>query len=148
MLELIGASDDLHRCHTCSMDREEIVRLRRVRDLHDRDYAEPLDLRRLAGEAHMSVGHFQRQFKEAFGETPYSWLMTRRVERAMSLLRAGDRSVTEVCMLVGCTSLGSFSTRFTELVGVSPSAYKSAEHTQLVDVPGCISKQVTRPRRR
>jgi AraC-like DNA-binding protein len=130
------------------MDREEIVRLRRVRDLLDREYAAPLDLQQLAGEAHMSVGHFQRRFKEAFGETPYSWLMTRRVERAMSLLRLGDRSVTEVCMEVGCTSLGSFSTRFTELVGMSPSAYKRAEHAELVGIPGCVSKQVTRPRRR
>ncbi|TQL70381.1 AraC family transcriptional regulator [Nocardioides albertanoniae] len=130
------------------MDREEIVRLRRVRDLIDREYAEPLDLQRLAGEAYMSVGHFQRRFKEAFGETPYSWLMTRRVERAMSLLRLGEQSVTEVCMAVGCTSLGSFSERFSELVGMSPSAYRRLDHADLAGIPGCISKQVTRPHRR
>lgn len=130
------------------MNRDDMVRLRRVRDLIDREYAEPLDVRRLAGEASMSVGHFQRAFKEAFGETPYSWLMTRRVERAMSLLRLGDASVTEVCMAVGCTSLGSFSARFTELVGMTPREYQRADHAELVGVPGCIAKQVTRPRRR
>lgn len=130
-----------------SMDRDDLVRLRRVRDTIDRDYAEPLDITRLAREAHMSVSHFQRSFKEAFGETPYAWLMTRRVERAMTLLRLRGLSVTEVCVAVGCTSLGSFSARFTELVGETPSAYRARDHAELRDVPGCIVKQRTRPRR-
>jgi AraC-like DNA-binding protein len=128
------------------MDRADLVRLRQARDRIDRDYAEPLDVPSLARAAHMSTGHFQRQFKVAFGETPYSWLMTRRVERAMWLLRGGS-SVTDACMEVGCTSLGSFSARFTELVGETPSAYAARSHEGLVGVPGCIAKQVTRPRR-
>lgn len=114
----------------------------------DRDYAQPLDVPALAAEAHMSVGHFQRSFKQAFGETPYSHLMTRRVERAMALLRNTDTSVTDVCMEVGCTSLGSFSTRFTELVGETPSAYRARSHEELVGVPGCIATRATRPRRK
>ncbi|MCD6640175.1 MAG: helix-turn-helix transcriptional regulator [Nocardioides sp.] len=113
----------------------------------DREYAEPLDVPSLAAGAHMSVGHFQRSFKEAFGETPYAHLMTRRIERAMALFRNTDLSVTDVCMQVGCTSLGSFSSRFTELVGETPSAYRSRPHDELAGVPGCIAKQVTRPRR-
>ncbi|MCA0180341.1 MAG: helix-turn-helix transcriptional regulator [Actinobacteria bacterium] len=129
------------------MERDDLIRLRQARDRIDRDYAEPLDVPLLAREALMSVGHFQRSFKEAFGETPYSWLMTRRVERAMSLLRNGSMSVTQVCMAVGCTSLGSFSSRFTELVGETPSAYRARPHEELRGVPGCIAKQVTRPRR-
>lgn len=129
------------------MERDDLVRLRRVRDLIDRDYAEPLDVPRLAASAHMSAGHFQRCFKEAFGETPYSYLMTRRIERAQALLRLGELSVTEVCVAVGCTSLGSFSARFTELVGESPSAYRARSHDGLRGVPGCIAKHATRPRR-
>ncbi|GAA1789404.1 helix-turn-helix transcriptional regulator [Nostocoides veronense] len=129
------------------MERDDLIRLRQARDRIDRDYAEPLDVPLLAREALMSVGHFQRSFKEAFGETPYYWLMTRRVERAMSLLRNGSMSVTQVCMAVGCTSLGSFSSRFTELVGETPSAYRARPHEELRGVPGCIAKQVTRPRR-
>lgn len=113
----------------------------------DRDYAQPLDVPLLAREAHMSVGHFQRAFKAAYGETPYAHLMTRRVERAMALFRNTDLSVTEVCMAVGSTSLGSFSSRFTELVGETPSAYRARSHDDLVGVPGCIVKQATRPRR-
>ncbi|OYN95588.1 helix-turn-helix transcriptional regulator [Enemella evansiae] len=128
------------------MDRADLVRLRRARDRIDRDYAQPLDVPMLAREAHMSTGHFQRSFKSAFGETPYAWLMTRRIERAMWLLRGG-MSVTDACMEVGCTSLGSFSSRFTELVGETPSAYAARSHDGLVGVPGCIAKQVTRPRR-
>lgn len=128
-------------------DREDLVRLRRARDRMDRDYAQPLDVPTLAAEAHMSVGHFQREFKESFGETPYAWLMTRRIERAMALLRNTDKSVTEVCMEVGCTSLGSFSSRFTELVGETPSAYRARDHEELRGVPGCIAKQATRPKR-
>lgn len=127
------------------MERDDLVRLRRVRDLMDRDYAEPLDVPRLAGEAHMSPGHFQRSFKEAFGETPYSHLMTRRIERAQALLRLGELSVTEVCVAVGCTSLGSFSARFTELVGESPSTYRARSHDALAAIPACIAKQATRP---
>ena len=127
------------------MEIDDLVRLRRVRDLMDRDYAEPLDVPRLAREAHMSPGHFQRSFKEAFGETPYSHLMTRRIERAQALLRLGRLSVTEVCMEVGCTSLGSFSARFTELVGETPSAYRARSHDELRGIPGCIAKNVTRP---
>lgn len=129
------------------MERDDLVRLRQARDRIDRDYADPLDVPLLAREAHMSVGHFQRSFKAAFGETPYAWLMTRRIERAMTLFRNTDRSVTDVCMEVGCTSLGSFSARFTELVGETPSAYRARSHDDLVGVPGCIAKQVTRPRR-
>ena len=130
------------------MERDDLVRLRRARDRIDRDYAEPLDVPLLAREAHMSVGHFQRSFKQAYGETPYAWLMTRRIERAMALFRNTDLSVTHVCMAVGCTSLGSFSSRFTELVGETPSAYRARPHDGLVGVPGCIAKQVTRPARR
>lgn len=129
------------------MEREDIVRLRRARDRMDRDYAQPLDVPALAADSLMSVGHFQRSFKKAYGETPYSYLMTRRVERAQALLRIGELSVTDVCMAVGCTSLGSFSAKFTELVGQTPSDYRAASHGGLVGVPGCIAKQMTRPRR-
>lgn len=127
------------------MDRADLVRLRQARDRMDRAYAEPLDVPALARQALMSVGHFQRAFKEAFGETPYSHLMTRRVERAAALLRNTDQSVTDVCMAVGCTSLGSFSSRFTELLGETPSAYRARSHEELRGIPGCIAKQVTRP---
>ncbi|WP_431843136.1 helix-turn-helix transcriptional regulator [Calidifontibacter indicus] len=129
------------------MEHGDIVRLRRARDRMDRDYAQPLDVPALASDALMSVGHFQRSFKKAYGETPYSYLMTRRVERAQALLRIGELSVTDVCMAVGCTSLGSFSAKFTELVGQTPSDYRAASHDGLVGVPGCIAKQMTRPRR-
>ncbi|MEV8020772.1 helix-turn-helix transcriptional regulator [Streptomyces sp. NPDC086554] len=111
----------------------------------DRDYAEPLDVPALARGALMSAGHFSRSFRAAFGETPYSYLMTRRIERAKALLRRGDLSVTDVCFAVGCTSLGSFSSRFTELVGESPSAYRARSHDEGSDVPACIAKIHTRP---
>ncbi|WP_229070468.1 helix-turn-helix transcriptional regulator [Actinoplanes sp. DH11] len=111
----------------------------------DRDYAEPLDVPALARQACMSAGHFSRSFRAAFGETPYSYLMTRRIERAKALLRRGDLSVTEVCFAVGCTSLGSFSTRFTELVGVSPSAYRDRDHQAGAAIPACYAKIYTRP---
>ncbi|MWA12013.1 helix-turn-helix transcriptional regulator [Streptomyces sp. BA2] len=111
----------------------------------DRDYAEPLDVPALARDALMSPGHFSRSFRAAYGETPYSYLMTRRIERAKALLRRGDLSVTEVCMAVGCTSLGSFSSRFTELVGESPSAYRARDHGDSADIPACITKIRTRP---
>jgi len=119
--------------------------LRRVRDRIDREYAQPLDVEALARDAHMSAGHLSRQFKLAYGESPYSYLMTRRIERAMALLRRGDLSVTEVCFEVGCSSLGTFSTRFTELVGMPPSAYRSRQASATVGIPPCVAKQVTRP---
>ncbi|MGW6899023.1 helix-turn-helix transcriptional regulator [Streptomyces sp. NPDC054919] len=127
------------------MTLPDLVRLRRTRDMMDRDYAEPLDVPALARAAHMSPGHFSRSFRAAFGETPYSYLMTRRIERAKALLRRGDLSVTEVCFAVGCTSLGSFSSRFTELVGETPSAYRARPHEQDAAVPACIAKIFTRP---
>jgi len=127
---------------------QDLVRLRRARDRMDRDYAEPLDVAALARVALMSPGHFSRSFRAAFGETPYSYLMTRRIERAKALLRRGDLSVTEVCFAVGCTSLGSFSTRFTELVGESPSAYRARRHDAGATIPACIAKIHTRPTRR
>ncbi|MFI8104761.1 helix-turn-helix domain-containing protein [Streptomyces sp. NPDC086023] len=124
---------------------EDLVPLRRARDLMDREYAEPLDVAALARVALMSPGHFSRSFRAAFGETPYSYLMTRRIERAKALLRRGDLSVTEVCFEVGCTSLGSFSSRFTELVGETPSAYRAREHGDDAAIPACIAKIHTRP---
>ena len=123
---------------------EDLVWLRRVRDRIDRDYAEPLDVEALARGAHMSAGHLSREFKKAYGESVYSYLMTRRIERAMALLRRGDMSVTDVCFAVGSSSLGTFSTRFTELVGMSPSAYKDDKQAQQ-EIVSCVSKQVTRP---
>ena len=114
----------------------------------DREYASPLDLSVVARAALMSTGHFSRQFRATYGETPYSYLMTRRIERAKLLLRAGELSVTEVCLEVGCTSLGSFSARFTELVGETPSAYRARDHSDLANVPGCIAKEATRPSRK
>jgi len=123
----------------------DLARLRRVRDRMDREYAQPLDVEALARDAHMSAGHFSRQFRLAYGESPYSYLMTRRIERAMALLRRGDLSVTEVCFEVGCSSLGTFSSRFTELVGVPPSTYRRQEGRPMAGMPPCVAKQVTRP---
>ncbi|HEX6498792.1 MAG TPA: helix-turn-helix transcriptional regulator [Micromonosporaceae bacterium] len=111
----------------------------------DREYARPLDVAELARAAFMSTAHFSRQFRATYGETPYAYLMTRRIERAKALLRRGDMSVTEVCMAVGCTSLGSFSARFTQLVGETPSAYRARDHRALASVPGCVAKDLTRP---
>src|SRR3954470_3264926 len=125
-----------------------LAHLRRARDLMDRDYDQPLDVPSLARAALMSPAHFSRQFRGAYGETPYSYLMTRRIERAKALLRRGDLTVTEVCIAVGCTSLGSFSSRFTELVGESPTAYRNRDHGALASVPGCVAKDLTRPSRR
>ena len=119
--------------------------LRRVRDRMDREYAQPLDVEALAQGVNMSAGHLSRQFKMAYGESPYSYLMTRRIERAMSLLRRGDLTVTEVCFAVGCSSLGTFSTRFTELVGMPPSAYRRRPVDAMAGMPPCVVKQVTRP---
>jgi AraC-like DNA-binding protein len=123
----------------------DLARLRRVRDRIDREYAQPLDVEALARGAHMSAGHLSRQFKLAYGESPYSYLMTRRIERAMALLRRSDLSVTEVCFAVGCASLGTFSTRFTELAGMPPSAYRSQTARAAAGMPPCVAKQVTRP---
>ncbi len=119
--------------------------LRRVKDRIDRDYAQPLDVEALARGVHVSAGHLSREFKKAYGESPYSYLMTRRIERAMLLLRAGELSVTDVCFAVGCQSLGTFSTRFSELVGVAPSVYKQQAADALEGVPSCVVKQVSRP---
>ena len=127
------------------MTLDDLVRLRRARDAMDRDYASPLDVAALARVALMSPGHVSRSFRAAFGETPYSYLMTRRIERAKALLRRGDLSVTDVCFAVGCTSLGSFSSRFTELVGESPSAYRARDHEASAAIPPCIAKIHTRP---
>ncbi|MFI1920010.1 helix-turn-helix transcriptional regulator [Nocardia sp. NPDC020380] len=123
----------------------DLAQLRRVKDRIDREYAQPLDVEALARDAHMSAGHLSRQFRAAYGESPYSYLMTRRIERAMSLLQRGDMSVTEVCFAVGCSSLGTFSTRFTELVGMPPSAYRRDEAGAIEGIPSCVAKQVTRP---
>jgi AraC-like DNA-binding protein len=123
----------------------DLARLRRVRDRIDREYAQPLDVEALARGVHMSAGHLSRGFRLAYGESPYSYLMTRRIERAMALLRRDDLSVTEVCFEVGCSSLGTFSTRFTELVGVPPSVYRSGGVGTTAGMPACLAKQVTRP---
>ncbi|MEU3890328.1 helix-turn-helix transcriptional regulator [Streptomyces sp. NPDC029041] len=123
----------------------DLARLRRVKDRIDREYAKPLDVEALARGVHMSAGHLSRAFRQAYGESPYSYLMTRRIERAMALLRRGDLSVTEVCFEVGCASLGTFSTRFTELVGMPPSAYRREAARATAGIPSCVAKQVTRP---
>ena len=123
----------------------DLARLRRVRDRIDREYAQPLDVEALARGAHMSAGHLSREFRLAYGESPYGYLMTRRIERAMALLRRGDLSVTEVCFAVGCSSLGTFSSRFTELVGMPPSAYRRHAARATAGMPPCVAKQVTRP---
>jgi AraC-like DNA-binding protein len=127
---------------------ENLALLRRARDLMDREYASPLDVAEIARAACMSPAHFSRRFRAAYGETPYSYLMTRRIERAKALLRRGELSVTDVCMAVGCTSLGSFSARFTELVGATPTAYRARDHSAFAGMPGCVAKDVTRPGRR
>ncbi|MCX6499209.1 MAG: helix-turn-helix transcriptional regulator [Arthrobacter sp.] len=124
-----------------------LVQLRRARDLIDRDYARPLDVPTMAARALMSPAHFSRQFKAAYGETPYNYLMTRRIERSMALLRAGA-SVTDACMEVGCTSLGSFSSRFTEIVGMPPSTYRDRGHHAVKAMPSCVARQHTRPPRK
>ena len=125
----------------------DLAHLRRARDLMDRDYAQPLDVPTMARAALMSPAHFSRKFRAAYGETPYSYLMTRRIERAKALLRQGSMSVTDVCVAVGCTSLGSFSSRFTEIVGETPSQYGARDHSHLEAVPVCVTKVATRPRR-
>ena len=123
----------------------DLAGLRRVRDRIDRDHAQPLDVEELARGVHMSAGHFSRAFRAAYGESPYQYLMTRRIERAMTLLRRGDPTVTEVCFAVGCSSLGTFSTRFTELVGMPPSAYRARAADATAGLPPCVAQRVTRP---
>ncbi len=130
-----------------SADIDELRRLRRARDRMDREYAEPLDVPALARTALMSPAHFTRRFREAYSETPYSYLMTRRIERAKAMLRRGDLSVTDVCFAVGCTSLGSFSARFTELVGETPSRYRARDHDELRAMATCQAMVLTRPRK-
>jgi AraC-like DNA-binding protein len=134
---VVVTSIDAHRV-------ADLVRMRRVKDRIDREFAQPLDVEALARGAHMSAGHLSREFRAAYGESPYSYLMTRRIERAMTLLRRGDLSVTEVCFAVGCSSLGSFSSRFSELVGISPSAYRKLRAGDAA-LPGCVAKEVLRP---
>jgi len=123
----------------------DLARLRRVRDRIDREYAQPLDVEALARGVHMSAGHLSRQFRLAYGESPYSYLMTRRIERAMALLRRGDLGVTDVCFAVGCASLGTFSSRFAELVGMPPSVYRREQARATAGIPSCVARQVTRP---
>jgi AraC-like DNA-binding protein len=123
----------------------DLARLRRVRDRIDREYAQPLDVEALARGAHMSAGHLSREFRLAYGEPPYGYLMTRRIERAMALLRRGDLSVTEICFEVGYSSLGTFSSRFTDLVGVAPSTYRQQAARATAGMPSCVAKQVTKP---
>lgn len=129
-------------------DLAELALLRRARDLMDRGYAGPLDVATVARAAFMSPAHFSRRFRAAYGETPYSYLMTRRIERAKALLRQGNLTVTDVCMAVGCTSLGSFSARFTELVGQTPTQYRAGDHGGLAGMSACVTRQITRPSRR
>jgi AraC-like DNA-binding protein len=131
--------------HLSAEHLSDLARLRRVRDRIDCEYAQPLDVEALARDAHMSAGHFSRQFRLAYGESPYGYLMTRRIERAMALLRRGELSVTQVCFEVGCSSLGTFSTRFTVLVGMPPSAYRREAADATAGMPPCVAKQVTKP---
>jgi AraC-like DNA-binding protein len=133
------------QARTAAQRARDLALLRRVRDRIDRDFAEPLNVEALARGVHMSAGHLSRQFRLAYGESPYSYLMTRRIERAMALLRRGHLSVTEVCFAVGCSSLGTFSTRFTELVGVPPSTYRDQAAHATSGIPPCVAKQVVRP---
>lgn len=125
----------------------DLAHLRRARDLMDREYARALDVPSMARAALMSTAHFSRKFRAAYGETPYSYLMTRRIERAKALLRGGELSVTEVCLEVGCASLGSFSARFTELVGETPTAYRARDHSALSRMPECVARDIARPSR-
>jgi len=142
---MCGTIIHVSRRPPATQNLNDLARLRRVRDRMDRDYEQPLDVEALARGVHMSAGHLSREFKLAYGESPYGYLMTRRIERAMALLRRGDLSVTEVCFAVGCSSLGTFSTRFTELVGMSPSTYRRDPTRPTRGMPSCLEKQVTRP---
>ncbi|RKS05976.1 AraC family transcriptional regulator [Nocardiopsis sp. Huas11] len=141
----VGRGTITHVTTSATQHLSDLARLRRVRDRIDREYALPLDVEALARGVSMSAGHLSRRFRQAYGESPYSYLMTRRIERAMALLRRGDLSVTEVCFEVGCSSLGTFSTRFTELVGMPPSVYRREAERATEGMPSCVAKQVTRP---
>ncbi|TAM91405.1 MAG: AraC family transcriptional regulator [Jatrophihabitans sp.] len=143
MIGAVGA--DRASAATTPQRLRDLASLRRVRDRMDREYAQPLNVEALAAGVHMSAGHLSREFRRAYGESPYSYLMTRRIERAMALLRIADLSVTEVCFAVGCGSLGTFSTRFTELVGVPPSVYRRNAGAEMHGIAPCVAKQVTRP---
>jgi transcriptional regulator GlxA family with amidase domain len=147
MPQVLSAGYDSLLCHAGRVEAEDLAHLRRARDLMDREYERPLNVPELARAALMSPAHFSRRFHQAYGESPYNYLMTRRIERAKALLRNGDKSVTEVCMLVGCTSLGSFSSRFTELVGETPSAYRARDHRALDRIPACFARRMSRPQR-
>jgi AraC-like DNA-binding protein len=140
-----GAISEVANRPAAAQRLRDLAGLRRVRDRIDREFAQPLDVEALARGAHMSAGHLSRQFRLAYGESPYNYLMTRRIERAMALLRRGDLGVTEVCFEVGCSSLGTFSTRFTELVGMPPSEYRREATGEMAGMPPCVAKQVTRP---
>lgn len=140
-----GTIDRVTSTPAAAQHLRDLALLRRVRDRIDREYAQPLDVEALARGVNLSAGHLSRQFRLAYGESPYSYLMTRRIERAMALLQRGDLSVTDVCFAVGCSSLGTFSTRFTELVGMPPSAYRRQEAHAAAGMPSCVAKQVTRP---
>jgi AraC-like DNA-binding protein len=140
-----GTISEVTESPAAAQHLRDLAWLRRVRDRIDREYAQPLDVEALARGAHMSAGHLSREFRRAYGESPYAYLMTRRIERAMALLRRGDLSVTEVCFAVGCSSLGTFSTRFTELVGVPPGAYRRDGASPSAGMPSCVAKSVTRP---
>lgn len=118
-------------------------RLLRARDAMDRDYARPLDIPSLARVALMSPAHFSRQFAATFGETPHRYLQRRRIERAMTMLRDGDRSVTDIAVEIGYDSLGTFSRTFREITGRSPSDFRSSGVA--LDVPGCVVRRWTRP---
>jgi AraC-like DNA-binding protein len=147
-MDTLGAEPDVPGQNpSMGVDLDELRRLRRARDRMDREFAQPLDVPALAKTAFMSPAHFSRRFREAYSETPYSYLMTRRIERAKSLLRRGDHTVTEACFAVGCASLGSFSARFTELVGETPSAYRARDHDELQVIAPCQVMVVTRPRK-
>ncbi len=135
----------MNRTDAEALHLRDLALLRRVRDRIDREYAQPLDVEALARGVHMSAGHLSREFRRAYGESPYSYLMTRRIERAMTLLRRGDLSVTDVCFAVGCSSLGTFSTRFTELVGMPPSTYRREAAGATEGMPSCVAQRVTRP---
>jgi transcriptional regulator GlxA family with amidase domain len=142
-----GGDGRLRTIDVVSMEIRDLVRLRKAKDRMDREFEQPLDVPALAQSAAMSTGHFSRSFKAAFGESPYSYLMTRRIERAKALLRRGDTSVTDACFAVGCTSLGSFSSRFTELVGESPSAYRARSHLVAAVIPSCVIMVMAKPSR-
>src|ERR1700692_4901213 len=145
MMEQGGRISSVTITFAAEQHLRDLARLRRVRDRIDREYAQPLGVEALARGANMSAGHLSREFKLAYGEAPYGYLMTRRIERAMALLRRGDLSVTDVCFAVGCSSLGTFSSRFTDLVRLPPSAYRRQAANGTAGIPSCVSKQVTRP---